>query len=199
CAAGMKAGLADFVLKSSATSGTLATAIRSAMDRREQLRDLVRREEANHRYREELLQHQRELKTLNESLEQQIEERTRVAERRAQQLRMLASELTKAEERQRRRLAQMLHDDLQQMLVAARMHITAITPEIPPSRMVELMRHVDELLDRSIRLSRNLTHRASPPVLYDAGLAPALEWLGRQVEEEHDLEIEVDCDDEAQP
>src|SRR5690606_5727516 len=93
CAAGMKAGLADFVLKSSATSGTLATAIRSAMDRREQLRDLVRREEANHRYREELLQHQRELKTLNESLEQQIEERTRVAERRAQQLRMLASEL----------------------------------------------------------------------------------------------------------
>jgi CheY-like chemotaxis protein len=62
-----------------------------------------------------------------------------------------------------------------------------------------LMRHVDDLLDRSIRLSRNLTHRASPPVLYDAGLAPALEWLGRQVQDEHGLEVEVECDDEAQP
>lgn len=155
-------------------------------------RESKRREEDRHRQCEDL-------KSVNEALGKEIEERTETVDRRAQQLRLLASELTKAEERERRRLAQMLHDDLQQMLVAARMHISAIKPEIEPSRTVELMKHVDDLLDRSIRLSRNLTHRASPPVLYDAGLAPALEWLGQQMSDEHGLDIEVDCDDTAQP
>lgn len=170
----------------------LVDAVQCALEQSEHVLDAKRREEERQRECEDLHH-------LNESLEQQIGERSETVERRAQQLRLLASELTKAEERERRRLAQMLHDDLQQMLVAARMHISAITPDAPPERMVELIRHVDDLLDRSIRLSRNLTHRASPPVLYDAGLAPALEWLGRQAAEEHGLEVQVDCDDTAQP
>jgi signal transduction histidine kinase len=192
CDTAIKAGLFDFVEKQEGQSQRLAIAVRNALNHVRLTRELAQRDEENRRQREEL-------EYLHEALEEQIDERTREAERRAQQLRLLAAELTKAEERERRRLAQMLHDDLQQMLVAARMHISAISPEIAPSRMVELMRHVDDLLDRSIRLSRNLTHRASPPVLYDAGLAPALEWLGRQVQEEHGLEVEVDCDDTAQP
>ncbi|MGC1272145.1 MAG: response regulator, partial [Planctomycetaceae bacterium] len=170
----------------------LAEALHCALEQTGYARESLRREDERHRQCEDL-------KSVNEALAQEIDERTQTVDRRAQQLRLLASELTKAEERERRRLAQMLHDDLQQMLVAARMHISAITPEIAPSRVVELMKHVDDLLDRSIRLSRNLTHRASPPVLYDAGLAPALEWLGRQMADEHGLEVEVDCDDTAQP
>lgn len=199
CAAAWQAGVTDYLIKSPLQYANLSSVIRAAIERRQKALALARREELSSRQREELLQQQEELQAVNESLERQIEERTRVSERRARQLSLLASELTKAEERERRRLAQMLHDDLQQMLVAARMHITAITPDASPPRMLELIRHVDDLLDRSIRLSRNLTHRASPPVLYDAGLAPALEWLGRQVEEEHGLEVEVDCDDAAQP
>lgn len=192
CAEAMKAGLFDYVVKDPRCGDRLTASIRAARERTATCREAKRREE-------ELRRQQEELRRANEDLERRIAERTQVAERRAQQLRLLASELTKAEERERRRLAQMLHDDLQQMLVAARMHIGAISPDIAPSRMLELMRHVDDLLDRSITLSRNLTHRASPPVLYDAGLAPALEWLGRQVEEEHGLEVEVECDETAQP
>ena len=192
CAEAMKDGLFDYVVKSQAQYDRLPAVVRSALDRVRLARDVKGREEESRREQEEL-------RHINETLEQRIAERTLVAERRTQQLRLLANELTKAEERERRRLAQMLHDDLQQMLVAARMHITAITPDVSPSRAIELMRHVDDLLDRSIRLSRNLTHRASPPVLYDAGLAPALEWLGRQFEEEHGLDVEVDCDGTAQP
>jgi signal transduction histidine kinase len=199
CTAAMEAGYADCISKLPDPYGRLSMALRLALHRRDLLREAKVREESNRRQQEELLQQREELRAVNDSLERKIEERTQVSERRSQQLRLLASELTKAEERERRRLAQMLHDDLQQMLVAARMHITAISQDASPSRMVELMRHVDDLLDRSIRLSRNLTHRASPPVLYDAGLAPALEWLGRQAEEEHGLEVEVECDDSAQP
>lgn len=199
CRAAWKAGYDDCLNMSSDPFARLPMSLRVALQRRDLICEAKTKDESNRRQQEELLQQREELRAVNDSLERRIEERTAVSERRAKQLRLLASELTKAEERERRRLAQMLHDDLQQMLVAARMHITAITPEVAPSRMVELMRHVDDLLDRSIRLSRNLTHRASPPVLYDAGLAPALEWLGRQVQDEHGLEVEVECDDEAQP
>jgi signal transduction histidine kinase len=191
-AAATKAGLFAYVVKGPRQDLRLASAVRAALDRAALARELKRNQDENRRQ-------SATLQNVTEDLARQIDERTQVAENRAQQLRMLAGELTKAEERERRRLAQMLHDDLQQMLVAARMHITAINPDIAPARMLELMRHVDDLLDRSIRLSRNLTHRASPPVLYDGGLAPALEWLGRQVEEEHGLEVEVECDDAAEP
>lgn len=199
CRSAWEAGYDDCIGIADDPLARLPMSLRIALQRRDLIRDARIKDESNRRQQEELLQQREELRAVNDSLERRIEERTAVLERRSKQLRMLASELTKAEERERRRLAQMLHDDLQQMLVAARMHITAITPDVAPSRMVELMRHVDDLLDRSIRLSRNLTHRASPPVLYDAGLAPALEWLGRQVEDEHGLEVEVECDDEAQP
>lgn len=65
---------------------------------------------------------ERELRHLNETLEQQVAERTKLAEHRAEQLRILVAELTLAEERERRRLADILHDDLQQLLVAAKMN-----------------------------------------------------------------------------
>ena len=60
-------------------------------------------------------QAERQLKTLNETLEQRVAERTAVATRRAAQLQVLASELTRTEHRERRRLAQILHDHLQQL------------------------------------------------------------------------------------
>ena len=60
----------------------------------------------------------RQLASLNQTLEQRVAQRTAEAVERAQKLRLLSSELSLAEERERRRIAQVLHDDLQQMLMA---------------------------------------------------------------------------------
>ena len=189
CVAAFKAGVADYLPHTPEGLDRLPHAIAGAIARAGIRRQKV---ESERRRMEEM-------HDATAALESQIIERTRVAERRSHQLRMLAAELTKAEERERRRLAQVLHDDLQQMLVAARMHLSAVPLDAPLERVEEFIAHIDDLLDRSIRLSRNLTLKFSPPALYDAGLAPALEWLGGQVSEEHGLEIEVDCDDTAQP
>ena len=67
-----------------------------------------------------------ELKTLAETLEHRVVDRTAKAEQQAVQLRDMAWEVTEAEQRERRRLAQVLHDHLQQLLVAA--------PESEPAR-----------------------------------------------------------------
>src|SRR6266436_8943203 len=67
-----------------------------------------------------------QLANLNETLEQRVAKRTAEAVEQAQKLHLLSAELSLAEERERRRIAEMLHEDLQQLLVAARMQLAAL-------------------------------------------------------------------------
>ncbi len=60
-----------------------------------------------------------QLKSMNETLERQVARRTT-------QLRAMAAELSQAEQRERHRLAQILHDQLQQLLVGAKFNIDTI-------------------------------------------------------------------------
>ena len=140
-----------------------------------------------------------ELQALNESLEQRVAERTAEAEHRAAQLRALTSELTRTEQRERRRLAQVLHDNLQQMLVASKLQLGSLPETLSDERAARALRRVSDLLDDSIRESRSLTLELSPPVLYEAGLVAGLEWLGRWFEEQHGLTVELSADEGADP
>ena len=58
---------------------------------------------------------------------------------------------------------------------------------------------MDELLNQSLDVSRSLTVELSPPVLYEAGLAAALEWLGRHMQETCGLAVDVEADPQADP
>jgi len=162
----------------------------------ESLRGSLRRaEEARHA----AVASENQLKDLNDTLEQRVAERTAVAEQRAAQLRALASQLTRAEEQERRRLSQILHDHLQQLLVGARIHLGLVRRHIGDERLREAVAEIDDLLEQAIGESRSLTVELSPPILYDAGLAAALAWLGQQTQEKHALEVEVRCGPEPEP
>lgn len=139
-----------------------------------------------------------ELRQLNVTLEQRVRERTTLAEQRSIQLQRLASELSMVEQRERRRLAQMLHDHLQQMIVAAKMQVSMIHRKIP-AELKDAVRNMDDLLTQSIQASRSLAVELSPPVLHDVGLGPAVEWLARWMHENHGLKVGVDCEENANP
>jgi DNA-binding NarL/FixJ family response regulator/anti-sigma regulatory factor (Ser/Thr protein kinase) len=129
---------------------------------------------------------------------EQIQQQARRLEQRAAQLSVLASQLAQAEQRERRRLARLLHDHLQQLLAAAKMRVSVLRQGPSPNGS-HLIEQVDDLLGESIAASRSLTAQLSPPLLYDGGLAPALEWLARRMQEEHGLEVEVSFDRAAEP
>ena len=75
------------------------------------LRDITAQKEA-----------ERQLRELTATLESKVAERTAELEHRAQQLQKLTLELSQTEDRERKHLAEILHDDLQQQLAAAKFH-----------------------------------------------------------------------------
>ena len=116
-----------------------------------------------------------------------------------QQLRRLATEMSAAEYRERRRIALMLHDHFQQILVAAKFsvsHARAGTLD-PTSR--DAIEQVDQLLGEAIGASRSLTVELCPPILHERGVVPALEWLARHFREKHGLTVEVRSDHGPEP
>ena len=129
-----------------------------------------------------------ELYILNKTLEDRVAERTAEAERRALQLRQLAAELTLAEQRERQRISLVLHDGLQQILVAAKFHIALLEKTKDVSKLTA---ELAELIDDGIETSRSLTAELSPPILQQGGLVPALEWLVRWMRDKHGLTVSL--------
>ncbi len=141
-----------------------------------------------------LQQSRRELQRLNEDLEARVAARTAEAEERAAQLRLLAAELTRAEERERRRLAQVLHDHLQQLLVAAGMRIGVARDRASEPSARENLSQTAELLSQAVEASRSLTAELSPPVIYEAGLLAGLRWLADRTGRTHRLAVEIEAE-----
>jgi PAS domain S-box-containing protein len=115
---------------------------------------------------------------------------------REKQLRRLASQLTLVEQRERRRLAKLLHDHLQQLLVAAKFSLSNLARQIGDNEAPALD-EVHALIDDSIKASRTLAVEILPPVLHEVGLGAALEWLGQWMREKHGLEVTVRADPAA--
>ncbi len=138
------------------------------------------------------------LRELNESLEARVAERTAEAEDRAWQLRLLAARLTQAERKERERIAKMLHDHLQQLLVAARLNNGGLA-RVHDAEVKAVASRTDELLGQAIADSRSLTTELSPPILRDAGLAAGLAWLARHTQEQHNLQVELAAVDDIGP
>ena len=141
---------------------------------------------------------QEELKALNATLEQRVAERTTELEQRAAQLSRLTSELALTEHRERERLAQLLHDHLQQLLVGAKLGLEVLAHRVGAAHR-DGVEHVRGLLDESIEASRTLTAELSPPILREAGLPAGLEWLARWMAQKHGLTVELNVDPKAQP
>jgi len=124
------------------------------------------------------------LRQLNEALAQ----RNELAEARAKQLQNLAVELIEAEEQERRRIAGLLHNDVQQLLASARFMLQSC------SHSGSDLDEVQRLLEMSILKTRHLSHELSPAVLDHSGLSAGLQWLCEQMKEQFGLQVTLKTD-----
>jgi PAS domain S-box-containing protein len=117
-------------------------------------------------------------------------------EHRARQLQKLTLEVSQAEDRERKRLAEILHDDLQQQLAAAKFHLSLLGHRVPKDKAVrQAVAQLDQILKDAIEKSRSLSHELSPAVLYQSDLGETFEWLARQLKTKHGLTVHVESRD----
>jgi PAS domain S-box-containing protein len=152
-------------------------------------------------------QMERMLRQSNERLEEQVQARTKDLnetvdqlhgavkdlQQRTDQLQRLTLELVEAEDRERRRLAEFLHDDLQQTLAAVKFHLGMLGGRVkgaPQGR--DILEQTMQMLVEAIAKSRSLSHELGPPVLYRGDLCVVFEWLAGQMARQHGLTVLVD-------
>src|SRR5581483_436802 len=116
-----------------------------------------------------------------------------------EQLRSLAAEVSRVEERERRRIATQLHDNIGQMLAAAKMKFAAIRSGAADPAAASALGEAQKLLEDAIEETRTLTFDVSPPVLYELGLPAALDWLAERVQKRFGLRVRVRDDGEPKP
>jgi PAS domain S-box-containing protein len=116
-----------------------------------------------------------------------------------EQLRSLASQLSMAEERERRTLATELHDHIGQILALTQIKLGALGVKAVGTNLEGPVNEVRDLVETVIKSTRSLTFELSPPILYELGLEPALEWFGEHLQEQHGLLVEVQKDGEPKP
>ncbi len=115
--------------------------------------------------------------------------------RRNASLRTSALDLTRAEFRERERLAHLLHDDIQQLLVAALMHMVPLV-DLETRRLTrDAIETVKELMTQAITASRELASELSPAPVGVGGLGDALQRLADQMLVLHRLVVRVRSDE----
>ena len=106
------------------------------------------------------------------------------------QLRMLVAELEDTEFRERESLARDLHDDLGQLLAAARIRLLPLVGCANPE-IRETAAALDTLIERANSATRTLAANLAPAALHQHGLGAALRTLADDVERTFPIHIEV--------
>ena len=104
-------------------------------------------------------------------------------------LRSLTAELVMTEERERRRIAVDLHDNIGQTLALTKMKVESVLGQTSTDGLKKPLAEIGDMIDQSIQESRSLMTDLSPPVLYELGFSTAMQWLCEQIQTQHGLQI----------
>ena len=115
------------------------------------------------------------------------------------QLQSLASELSLAEERERRRIAAELHDRIAQNLAVGKIKISELREMVTNNNCRIMIDVIDSILQQTIRETRSLSFELCPPYLYELGFETALEWLAEQIQKNYNFTIHFESNKELKP
>ena len=116
-----------------------------------------------------------------------------------EKIRSLASQVTIAEQGERQRISQILHDDLQQRLFAIKTQLTFLMNSEDQARNISTVREeliqIQRWLSDAIGITRSLSVDLSPVITQGEGLAEAILWLAAQMKDRYGLQINLDTKD----
>lgn len=113
---------------------------------------------------------------------------------RTEMLQKLALDLTHAENNERKRIAQVLHDDLQQMLASAKLQMEILISDLINSEMAQTAQLVYDILSQAMNTSRNLSRELNPAFLIGENLEGALQKKAVQLGERYGFQVQMTFD-----
>jgi signal transduction histidine kinase len=174
-------GGGDYLVKGALTRDGLARALRNVLEKAALQRKLRRQQAA-------LVEPQTALLDQHAALIEQAE----VLEARNREIRSLATALTLAEQAERERIAMVLHDDLQQHLVALSMMLMMLRREASGERAETLGAGATEALNGALHLTRTLVSELSPTILQGEHVRGLLDWIAARNQEKYGIAISVE-------
>jgi len=145
------------------------------------------------------------LERSKEQLEDRVRERTldlqnltEQLEKSRHELRKLASELVMAEQRERKRISEVLHDDIAQILAAIRMRLDLLQSMPSGDKDQQTLKEAKAFLLQSIQETRALMNELGNPLLFDLGLKSACEALADRLMGTNPIQIKCDIRDTYQ-
>ncbi len=191
----MKAGAADYVVKSREALADMPHVVDRALRQWEHLSARRRAEDALRQAHAELErrveQRTAELADANEQLRQEIEQRKR-ADDALRKEQALLRQLLDLQERDRKLVAFEIHDGLAQQLSAVQMMLQTLrNPELRRSEgAAETVENLLGMLNGSLDETRRLIGGLRPPGLDESGVLAAVSWLMNDVRRRQDVQVE---------
>lgn len=129
-------------------------------------------------------------------LERESERQQRRTERAEQELRRLSQELVRTQEAERRSISRELHDQVGQTLTALRMELANLSEirDSPSDEFQGRLQEAKRLAEQTLVSVRDMAMGLRPAMLDDLGLAPALEWQGRDFSRRSGIPVDVEID-----
>jgi signal transduction histidine kinase len=111
-------------------------------------------------------------------------------------LKSLTSQMTLTEEKDRRRFAEYLHDQIGQKLFSLNLKLEEIRNSSSYNNCAGVLDNSFGIIKQLIKDTHSLTFELSPPILYQLGLEPALEWLTEQTSEQYGIKVSFEDDEQ---
>ncbi len=132
------------------------------------------------------------LRKAHDTLEAKVRERT-------SQLRTLTAEMVGIEQAERERIGQIIHDDLQQMLVAVECHIAGLPMAASHAKQKAAVNKACIILDKAVQVARTLSVDLMPPIHRGEQLGTVLAGLANDMRTSFGLIVELKLDPDVQP
>jgi signal transduction histidine kinase len=101
--------------------------------------------------------------------------------------------LTLAEQRERKRLAKVLHDHIQQLLVGSKIRVAMLGRD-GNDMVKQAVREAEGMIDECIAASRSLTAELSLHIPHKAGLNAELEWLASWMADKQGFSVALEME-----
>ena len=128
-------------------------------------------------------EYEKKLNKLNQTLELEIQQQN-------QQVKKLAAELMVAEQKERKRIARLLHNDLQQQLFSTQTKAELLGEDVP-AEFQERAQEIAEQISHSLKLTQQLVVSLSPPDIENNDLYEGLNWLCNYIYNFHGLFVSI--------